>query len=187
MFFIFVDGIVLVVVGVILGWLDELLFVDGFLMEELNWIDGLVIYRCLVFDIFCVDFFMDFVLGILVDEGIRFLYDVVCFCCEYVVFVLFFVVFSCLIVVLVEFDGIFEIFLFVDNIEVMNVVDDICWLFFDFGNILVENEVWGLVLIGGLVEVVDFEGGLFVDIVCGLNFVVFLGEFEKLVVLVKDG
>lgn len=121
---------------------------------------------------------MDFVLGILVDEGIRFLYDVVCFCCEYVV---------CLIVVLVEFDGIVENFLFVDNIEVMDVVDDICWLFFDFGNILVENGVWGLVLIGGLVEVVDFEGGLFVDIFCGLNFVVFLGEFEKLVVLVKDG
>lgn len=73
MFFIFVDGIVLVLVGVILGCLDVLLFEDVFLMEELNWIDGVVIYSCLVFDIFCVDFFMDFVLGILVDEEIRFL------------------------------------------------------------------------------------------------------------------
>lgn len=88
MFFIFVDGIVLVVVGVILCCLDVLLFEDVFLMEELNWIDGgVVIYSCLVFNIFCEDFFMDFVLGILVDEEIRFLYDVVCFCCEFVVFV----------------------------------------------------------------------------------------------------
>lgn len=73
MFFVFVDGIVLVLVGVILGCLDVLLFEDGFLMEELNWIDGVVIYSCLVFNIFCVDFFMDFVLGILVEEEIRFL------------------------------------------------------------------------------------------------------------------
>lgn len=73
MFFIFVDGIVLVLVGVILGCLDVLLFEVVFLMEELNWIDGVVIYSCLVFNIFCVDFFMDFVLGILVEEEIRFL------------------------------------------------------------------------------------------------------------------
>lgn len=73
MFFVFVDGIVLVLVGVILGCLDVLLFEDGFLMEELNWIDGVVIYSCLVFNIFCEDFFMDFVLGILVEEEIRFL------------------------------------------------------------------------------------------------------------------
>lgn len=73
MFFIFVDSIVLVLVGMILGCLDVLLFEDGFLMEELNWIDGVVIYSCLVFNIFCVDFFMDFVLGILVEEEIRFL------------------------------------------------------------------------------------------------------------------
>lgn len=73
MFFVFVDGIVLVLVGVILGCLDVLLFEDGFLMEELNWIDGVVIYSCLVFNIFCVDFFMGFVLGILVEEEIRFL------------------------------------------------------------------------------------------------------------------
>lgn len=35
-FFISVDCIVLVVVGVIPGWLDALLFVDGFSTEELN-------------------------------------------------------------------------------------------------------------------------------------------------------
>lgn len=95
-------------------------------------------------------------------------------------------VFSCLIVVLLEFDVINENFLLVDISEVMDEVDVICWLFFDFENILVEKEFWGLVLIGGLVEVVDFEGGLLVDIVSGLNLVVFLVEFEKLVVLVKD-
>lgn len=95
-------------------------------------------------------------------------------------------VFSCLIVVLLEFDVMNEKILFVDVSEVMDEVDVICWLFFDFENILVEKEFWGLVLIGGLVEVVDFEGGLLVDIVSGLNLVVFLVEFEKLDVLVKD-
>lgn len=95
-------------------------------------------------------------------------------------------VFSCLIVVLLEFDVINENFLFVDVSEVMDEVDVNCWLFFDFENILMEKEFWGLVLICGLVEVIDFEGGLLVDIVSGLNLVVFLVEFEKLVVLVKD-
>lgn len=117
-------------------------------------------------------------LGTPVDEGTRSLYDVACSCCEYVV---------CSIVVLVEFDGTVEIFLPVDNTEATDAVDDICWLFSDFGNISVENEVWGLVLTGGSVEAVDSEGGPFVDTVCGPNFVVSLGEFEKLAVLAKDG
>lgn len=126
-------------------------------------------------------------LGTPVDEGTRSLYDVACSCCEYVVSVSLSVVSSCSIVVLVEFDGTVENFLPVDNTEATDAVDDICWLFSDFGNISVENEVWGLVLTGGSVDAVDSEGGPFVDTVCGPNFVVSLGEFEKLAVLAKDG
>lgn len=91
------------------------------------------------------------------------------------------------IVVLFKFDTTVEKFLSVDVSEATDAVDNTCWLFFDFENISVENELWGLVFTGGTVVVVDSEGGPLVDNVSGPNFVVSFVKFEEPVVLNKDG
>lgn len=75
--------------------------------------------------------------------------------CEFVVPILLSVVSSCSIVVLFEFDAMNEKFSPVDVSEATDADDDTCWLFSDFENISVENELWGLVFTGGLVVAVD--------------------------------